>query len=84
MTERLSSSLDVKQVVGDPIKVGKVTIVPIIMVDVGFGGGGGGAPGAPQMGAFGYGMGAEARPLGFVIISKSGAKFVPVGKIPRK
>lgn len=84
MTERLSDSLHVKKAVGKPVKVGNVTIVPIIMIDVGFGGGGGGPAGQPQMGAHGFGFGGEARPLGFVVISKSGVKFVPVGKIPRK
>jgi uncharacterized spore protein YtfJ len=80
MTDRLANNLHVKKAVGDPIKVGKVTIVPIIMIDVGFGGGGGG----PQMAAQGFGMGGEARPLGFVVISKAGTTFIPVGKIPRK
>lgn len=84
MTARLSESLNVKKAVGKPIKAGNVTIVPIIMIDVGFGGGGGGSAGQPQMGAHGFGFGGEARPLGFVVISKAGVKFVPVGKIPRK
>jgi uncharacterized spore protein YtfJ len=84
MTDRLAESLHVKKAVGKPIKVGKVTIVPIIMIDVGFGGGGGGPAGQPQMGAHGFGFGGEARPLGFVVIGKTGVKFVPVGKIPRK
>jgi uncharacterized spore protein YtfJ len=84
MTDRLSDSLDIKKVIGKPIKVGSVTVVPIIMIDVGFGGGGGGPAGQPQMGAHGFGFGGEAKPLGFVVISKTGVKFVPVGKIPRK
>ncbi|UCE40473.1 MAG: hypothetical protein JSV17_13590 [Candidatus Aminicenantes bacterium] len=84
MTDRLSDSLDVKKAVGKPIKVGNVTIVPIIMIDVSFGGGGGGPAGQPQMGAHGFGFGGEAKPLGFVVISKAGVKFVPVGKVPRK
>jgi len=84
MTDRLSDSLNIKKAVGKPIKVGNVTIVPIIMIDVGFGGGGGGPAGQPQMGALGFGFGGEARPLGFVVISKAGVKFIPVGKVPRK
>lgn len=84
MTDRLSDSLHVKKAVGKPVKVGNVTIIPIIMIDVGFGGGGGGPAGQPQMGAHGFGFGGEARPLGFVVIGKAGVKFVPVGKIPRK
>lgn len=84
MAQRLNSSLQVKTVVGDPIKVGRVTILPIMMIDIGFGGGGGGAPQAPDMGAKGFYMSGEARPLGFVVATKSGTKFVSVGKIPRQ
>jgi uncharacterized spore protein YtfJ len=84
MTDRLSDSLNIEKVVGKPIKAGNVTIVPIIMIDVGFGGGGGGPAGQPQMGAQGFGFGGEARPLGFVVIGKNGVKFIPVGKVPRK
>ncbi len=80
MTDRIANNLHVEKAVGEPIKVGKVTILPIIMIDVGFGGGGGG----PQMAAQGFGMGGEARPLGFVVISKTGTRFIPVGKVPRK
>lgn len=84
MTDRLITHLHVKNIVGDPVKVGKVTIIPIIMIDVGFGGGGGGPGGEKQMGGYGYGISGEAKPLGFVVVSKAGVKFVSVGKIPRK
>lgn len=84
MAKRLADSLQVKTVVGEPMKVGKVTILPIMMIDIGFGGGGGGAPQAPEMGGKGFYMSGEARPLGFVVVSKAGTKFVSVGKIPRK
>ena len=86
MTSRLPNNLHVKHVVGDPIKVGKVTIIPIMMIDVGYGGGGGGPSQGKgqQMGGYGFGMGGEAKPLGFVVISKAGTKFIPVGKVPRK
>ncbi len=84
MTDRLTTHLHVKNIVGDPVKVGKVTIIPIIMIDVGFGGGGGGPGGEKQMRGYGYGISGEARPLGFVVVSKAGVKFLSVGKIPRK
>ena len=84
MARRLNSSLQVKTVVGEPMKVGKITLIPIMMIDIGFGGGGGGAPQAPDMGGKGFYMSGEARPLGFVVVSKAGTKFVSVGKIPRK
>ena len=84
MTDRLSSSLHVKNVVGDPVKVGQVTIIPIIMIDVGFGGGGGGPGGGQAMAGQGFYTSGEARPIGFVIITKKETKFISVGKIPRK
>ena len=84
MAKRLTGSLQVKTVVGEPMKVGKVTLIPIMMIDIGFGGGGGGAPQAPEMGGKGFYMSGEARPLGFVVATKSGTKFVSVGKIPLK
>lgn len=84
MTDRLTDNLNVKNVVGDPVKVGNVTIIPIIMIDVGFGGGGGGPGGGQQMGGSGFFTSGEAKPLGFVIVSKAGVKFISVGKVPRK
>jgi len=84
MAQRLNNSLQVKTVVGQPMKVGKVTIIPIMMIDVGFGGGGGGAPQNPDMGGKGFYMSGEARPLGFVVVTKAGTRFISVGKIPKK
>jgi uncharacterized spore protein YtfJ len=84
MAQRLNNSLQVKTVVGQPMKVGKVTIIPIMMIDVGFGGGGGGAPQNPDMGGKGFYMSGEARPLGFVVVTKAGTQFISVGKIPKK
>jgi uncharacterized spore protein YtfJ len=84
MAKRLGSSLQVKTVVGEPIKVGKVTIIPIMMIDIGFGGGGGGAPQAPDMGGKGFYMSGQARPLGFVVVAKAGTQFISVGKVPGK
>ncbi len=83
MAKRLGSALQVKTIVGEPMKVGRVTLIPIMMIDIGFGGGGGGAPQNPDLGGKGFYMSGEARPVGFVVISKAGTKFVSVGKIPR-
>jgi uncharacterized spore protein YtfJ len=91
MTERLTNNLQVKNVVGDPIKVGNVTVIPIIMIDIGYGGGAGGGPVMQagigpqmQMGASGFGMKGEAKVLGFVVLSKAGVKFIAAEKAPRK
>ncbi len=84
LSQRLSSNLNVRHIVGEPINVGKMTIIPIMMIDLGFGGGGGGAPGNLDLGGKGFFMSGEAKPIGFVVISKAGTQFVSVAKIPRK
>jgi uncharacterized spore protein YtfJ len=84
MVSRLNDNLQVKNVIGKPMKIGRVTIIPILLVDFGFGGGGGGPAQQSQMGGRGFYMSGEARPLGFVVISKTGTQFISAGKVPRK
>ena len=84
MTGVLTKNLHVKNIVGDPVKVGKVTLIPIIMMDIGYGGGGGGPQMGKEQGGSGFYMSGEAKPLGFIVITKAGAKFLSVGKVPRK
>jgi uncharacterized spore protein YtfJ len=84
LSQRLINNLNVKHIIGEPIKVGKVTIIPIMMIDLGFGGGGGGAPQNQGLSGQGFFMSGEAKPIGFVIISKAGTQFISVGKIPSK
>jgi hypothetical protein len=63
-----------------------------MMIDVSFGGGGMTVPGAPAaaapqppaMGVNGFFMSGEARPLGFVAISKKETRFISVAKTPVK
>lgn len=84
LAERLGTNLNVKHIVGEPMKVGKVTIIPIMMIDLGFGGGGGGAPQNLDLGGKGFFISGEAKPIGFVVVSKAGTQFISVAKIPRK
>lgn len=84
MGQRLASNLQVKTIVGNPIRVGKITLIPIMMIDIGFGGGGGGSPQNPDLGGRGFFMSGEAKPIGFVVVTKEGTKFISVGKIPAK
>jgi uncharacterized spore protein YtfJ len=92
MAQRLGNDLHLKTVVGEPIKVGSVTLIPIMMVEVSFGGAGvaapqgpaAGAPTSPAAGVDGFFMSGEARPLGFVAVTKKGTKFISVGKTPAK
>jgi uncharacterized spore protein YtfJ len=92
LAQRLSNDLHVKTVVGDPVKVGALTLIPVMMIDVSFGGGGMAAPGGPSAaapqnaapGTDGFFMSGEARPLGFVAIGKKGTRFISVAKTAAK
>jgi uncharacterized spore protein YtfJ len=79
MAQRLGKDLNVKTVVGAPVKAGSVTLIPILMLDVNFGG-----AGMASAGADGYYMSGEARPLGFVAITRKGTRFISVAKAPSK
>jgi len=80
LAQRLGDRLNVRTVVGEAIKAGQVTLIPIMMIDVSFGGGGGGMPQNPAMGGSGFFMKGEARPLGFVAVTKKGTRFIGLGK----
>jgi uncharacterized spore protein YtfJ len=82
MAQRLGNDLHLKTVVGEPIKVGSVTLIPIMMIEVHFGGAGVAAPQGPPVGVDGFYMSGEARPLGFVAVTGKGTKFIGVGKTP--
>jgi uncharacterized spore protein YtfJ len=76
LAQRLGDQLNVRTVVGQPIKAGSVTLIPILMIDASFGGGGGGLPQNPAMGGSGFFMKGEARPLGFVAVGRKGTRFI--------
>jgi uncharacterized spore protein YtfJ len=91
LTRHVGESLRVKAVVGKSVTVGSVTLIPILMIDINFGGAGllppGGpptavpkaaAPPTPLAGADGFLMGGEARPLGFVVVTRQGTRFISV------
>ena len=84
MAQRLSEQLHSKTAVGEPVKAGSVTLIPILMVDVNFAGGTVPAPAANARGFDGFLMSGEARPLGFVAITPKGTRFLPVGNAPGK
>jgi uncharacterized spore protein YtfJ len=86
LAQRLSRELNVKTVIGEPIKAGAVTIIPILTVDIKFGGAavaapaGSNAPQRPMPPAGLFYMTGEARPLGFVAITKKGTRFIDLVK----
>ena len=84
MSSSLLGNIHVKNIVGEPIKVGKVTIIPVMLIDVGYGGGGGGSIKGQGPIGVGFYLGGEAKPLGFIVITKDETKFISVAKVPRK
>lgn len=87
LAQRLGRSLGVKTVVGDAVKVGAVTLIPILTVDYTFVGGG--APGSsdpkkPAPPAGGFYVSGEARPVAFVAITKRGTRVITVPGGPQK
>jgi uncharacterized spore protein YtfJ len=74
--------LSTKTVVGEPVKIEGVTLVPLIKAGFGFGAGAGSGKGeSRQKGegtGGGTGGGAYIRPIAVIIITKEGVKMEPV------
>jgi uncharacterized spore protein YtfJ len=74
--DEIERLLTTKTVVGEPIKVGDNTIVPLMAVGFGFGGGAGSGEDPKKAGAKGSGSGAGAgggiRPIALIIVDKDG------------
>jgi len=84
LSQRLSKGLRVKTAVGEAIKVGSVTLIPILMVDVNFAGAGVAGPVSGAPGIDGFLMSGEVRPLGFVAVTKTKTRFISAGTPPAK
>ena len=72
--------MSVNDVVGEPIVVGDVTIIPISKVSVGFGGGGADNAKAANKDAFGGGMGGgvKVNPVCFLVVKDGNVRMMPV------
>ena len=91
---KLEESAHSDVVVGEPIAIGGVTLVPLSRLSVGFGGGGGEGEGdvsqhlhhgrrGPKGGrgkgiGQGAGLGARVRPVAVAIFSESGVEVLPI------
>jgi uncharacterized spore protein YtfJ len=78
--------ISTRTVVGEPLTIEGVTLIPLIKAGFGFGAGGGSGKGeAKQKGegiGSGTGGGAYIRPVAVVLISKEGVKVEPImGKV---
>ena len=77
---KIREMMSVNDVVGEPIVVGDVTIVPISKVSVGFGGGGADNAKAANKDAFGGGMGGgvKVQPICFLVVKDGNVRMMPV------
>ncbi len=65
-------------VIGDPLTVGDVTIIPVSKVSFGFGAGGRGTEEGKSSGGSGSGGGATLEPLAFLVVSKGRVQLLPL------
>ncbi len=77
--ERLEKFLQTKTVVGEPIVVGSITLIPIISVSFGLGGGGGegGTPSDTGSGS-GAGAGGRVSPKAILVIKNDEVSLLPI------
>ena len=77
---KIRDMMSVNDVVGEPIVVGDVTIIPISKVSVGFGGGGADNAKAANKDAFGGGMGGgvKVQPICFLVVKEGNGRMMPV------
>ncbi|MDP8238199.1 MAG: spore germination protein GerW family protein [Candidatus Hatepunaea meridiana] len=81
---KLRNLASTETVVGEPIAVGEITILPVIKISVGFGAGGGeGSQGEGKntkgVGG-GGGGGASVNPIGFIVLDGKDVRFMGIGK----
>lgn len=80
LAERLAdtvSKLGVKTAYGDPVEVNGVTLIPVALVQFGFGAGSDAAGGDSEEGASGGGGGGMSIPLGSYVRDINGMRFEP-------
>jgi len=69
-------------IIGDPVQVGKRTVIPVVKISVGFGVGGG--QGEEQKGRSGFGGGGgggvKIDPAAFIIVDDKDISLLPVAK----
>jgi len=82
---RLKTLASTETVIGEPVKAGDLTLLPVVKVSVGFAAGAGEGSGGDGKGngmgsGGGGGGGASITPVGFIVLDGSDIKFVTTGK----
>ena len=78
---KIREMVDVNNVIGEPIVVGDITIIPVSKVSVGFGGGGSDYVknvGTNEPFGGGVGGGVKVNPICFLIIKDGNVRMMPV------
>ena len=78
--ESLEKFLQTKTVVGEPIAIGSITLIPIISVSFGLGGGGGegGTSGSDTGSGTGAGAGGRVSPKAILVIKNDEVSLLPI------
>lgn len=78
--DKLRAMVDANTIIGDPIVVGDITLIPVSKVSFGVATGGSDFPSKTQSGLFGGGGGAgvTVSPVAFIAVSGGNAKMMPV------
>jgi uncharacterized spore protein YtfJ len=78
--EEIERMLNTKTVVGEPLKIGDNTIIPLVSVGFGFaaGGGSGKAPATGEGAGGGTGGGGGVKPVAVLIINQDGVRLEPI------
>jgi len=82
--DKIKEMVDVNTVVGNPIEVGGVTIIPVSRVTYGFAAGGSDIPNKASNQVFGGGSGASVNvtPVAFLVVQNGNVKMIPVNANP--
>jgi len=78
LTEGFQKFISTKTLVGDPIVIGDVTVIPLISACCGVGGGSGNASSSHSGG--GAGGGFRVNPVAVVVVKGNSVEVMPVGK----
>lgn len=79
---KIVETVDTKTVVGDPMEIGGLTLIPVMNAYFGFGGGGGegGNASKDQGSGSGGGGGARLKVTGMLVLKDGDISFLPTGK----
>ena len=76
MLHELREIVKTETVVGEPVVIGDITMIPVSKISFGFGAGGG--QGKKDDGNSGTGGGGSVQPVAFIVIQKGKAQLLPI------